>query len=128
VFRTSLGSFVSKEFQLMSLGSFRRTRRPEPLDRPRPVLAGAPRPHRVAGQWARSARQESRDGRTGGIGLGSTVLGSRDLGVGCEPHVPVAGTSVFRHFVFFLDLEEALSVNARIAVESFGIREDIPGA
>src|SRR5208282_2136223 len=49
------------------------------LDRSRPVLQGAPRHHRVAGRLARSARQKSRDGLTGGSGLGSAVLGSRDL-------------------------------------------------
>ena len=73
------GGFVSKKSQLTWLGSFRPTRLPQTLDRPRPVLAGAPRPHRVAGRLARSARQKSRDGVTGGIGLGSAVVGSRDL-------------------------------------------------
>jgi hypothetical protein len=72
-------SFFSKESQLTWRGSFPPTRLPQNFDRPRPALAGAPRPHRVAGRWARSARQNSRDGLTGGIGLGSTVLGSRDL-------------------------------------------------
>ena len=45
----------------------------------RPVLVGAPPPHRVSGRLARSARQKSRGGVTGGIGLGSAVVGSRDL-------------------------------------------------
>jgi hypothetical protein len=73
------GGFVSKESQLTWLGSFRPMRLPQTLNRPRPVLAGAPRPHRVAGRLARSARQMSRDGLSGGSGLGSAVLGSRDL-------------------------------------------------
>jgi len=59
-------------------GSFPPRRFPQTLDRQRPVVAGAPPPHRVADQLARSARQKSRGGPTGGSGLGSAVLGSRD--------------------------------------------------
>jgi hypothetical protein len=74
------GGFVSKKSQLTWLGSFRPTRLPQTLDRPRPVVAGAPRPHRVAGRLARSARQKSRDGVTGGMVChGSDIVGSRDL-------------------------------------------------
>jgi hypothetical protein len=71
--------FDSKKSQFKWLGSFAPTRLPQTLDRRRRILAGAPRRRRVVGRWARSARQKSRDGPTGGIGLGSTVLGSRDL-------------------------------------------------
>ena len=48
------------------------------LSHPPSILAGAARSHRVAGRFARSARQTLRDGVTGGIGLGYAVVGSRD--------------------------------------------------